>query len=108
MSRFIPNLLTNTLRWDNLAVTAITFQKAPVEMSKIINILFSITYSLNTYMLYSLLLKVLLKLSYIRFILRSSGANLSFPLVIKVVNVNNTEKENYYKYIRTKQYVWPF
>lgn len=59
-------------------------------------------------MLYSLLLKVLLKLSYIRFILRSAGANLSFPLVKEVVNVNNTEKENNYKYIRTKQYVGPF
>lgn len=92
MSRFIQNWLTNSLRWNNFAVTAITFQKARVEMSKIINIIFSITYSSNTYMIYYLLLKVLLKLSFIRFILRSAGTNLSFWLVIEVVNVNNTEK----------------
>lgn len=37
--------------------------------------------------------KSIVELSYVRFILRSAGAHLSFPLVIEVVNVNNTQKE---------------
>lgn len=37
--------------------------------------------------------KSFVELIYIRFILRSAGANLSFPFVIEVVSVNNTQKE---------------
>lgn len=71
-----------------------TFHKVNAKMTKILKYTL-LYYILLDYIYFASLFatKSIVELIYIRFLFRSAGANLSFPFVIEVVSVNNTQKE---------------